>query len=137
MELYTGGLTANQSVLFGGSGDTGIPSQGGPGGTGIDDGYRRCVRGRYRFSLGSEATVDFTRSLQIPGIASMGDSGGFAAIEYNGTPLLCGILVTVSGSGEGTLTSFEYLGQTLLTWVTTTISQNGNTSAVSDWQQYE
>ena len=138
MELNTTvSLVLDQAVLFGGSGETGIPSQGGVGGTSYRDGYRRCVRGRYRFMVGTVGTMDFIRTLSLPGIGCNADSGGFAAIEYNGTPLLCGVLVTVSGSGEGTLTSFEHLGQALVTWVTATISQNGNTSAVTDWQEYE
>ena len=134
-------LAADQTILFGGSGDTGIPSQGGAGGTGYRDGFRRCARGVFiQFSaIPGKALMEFNRSVSLPGMASSGDSGGFVAIESSGRPTMCGIIITVSGSGETALTGFEYLGYTgtFATWMENTIANNRNNSAVSDWNQYE
>ena len=134
-------LTVNQTILLGGSGETGIPSQGGAGGTGYRDGFERCARGVFiHFSaLPGQALMEFNRSVSLPGMASTGDSGGFTAIESGGRPTMCGIIITVSGSGETALTGFEYLGHTgtFSTWMNDIIAVNGNTSAVTDWQEYE
>ncbi|MCC6933277.1 MAG: hypothetical protein IT292_08490 [Deltaproteobacteria bacterium] len=133
IEFYHGQLQDNQVILFGGSGQTGIPSQASESGTGYDDGYDRCVRGVFYFfsaAVPSRAVMKFTRSVPLPGIAAPGDSGGFTAIEENGKVLMVGIIVRGTGSGESLLTGFEYLGYNsgFFDWMNTIIQSNGDNS---------
>ena len=140
VKFYTGTLSQNQAVLIGGFGETGIPSQGGSQGTGYRDGFGRCARGVFRFFFESEATIDFRRTVPVPGMASAGDSGGLAAIEKDGNVLIAGVIATVSGSGEGALTSFEYFNYDpdFNTWINTIISENAeHVSSVAEWKMYQ
>lgn len=140
VEFYSGTLSLNQVILFGGSGDTGIPSQASLEGTGYRDGYRRCARGIFRFISSTYGVMKFDRSVDIPGIASMGDSGGFAAIEASGNILVCGILVGGTSSGESMKTRFECLAYdaNFSAWMENIISENGEQqSSVKSWAVYE
>ncbi|MCC6931896.1 MAG: hypothetical protein IT292_01390 [Deltaproteobacteria bacterium] len=127
ISFYYGSLS-NKIILFGGAGETGIPSQADPNGTGDFDGYKRCARGVYDFLMGSEGVMNFSRSVPIPGIGINGDSGGFAAIEVDGEVKQCGVLVMLYGSGESADTSFEYLGYEpgFFDWMNNLIQENSN-----------
>ncbi|MCC6932190.1 MAG: hypothetical protein IT292_02915 [Deltaproteobacteria bacterium] len=128
IEFYFGSITSNQTILFGGNGQTGIPSQAGPNGTGYRDGYKRCARGVYDFLMGSEGVMNFSRSVPLPGIACIADSGGFAGIEVDGKVQQCGILVMLYDSGENADTSFEYFGYDpgFFDWMNNLIQENSN-----------
>ena len=137
-EFYQDQLMDNQIILFGGSGQTGIPSQASESGTGYRDGYKRCARGRFIFFLGSEGTMEFDRSVLLPGIASLVDSGGFTAVETENTVRMVGIILNGSGSGENMLVGFEYIGTGFRDWMDRIISANAESeSSVSSWDSYQ
>ena len=139
-ELNSDKLAANQVVLFGGSGQIGLPSQSSPNGTGCRDGYKRCGRGIFDFLMGSEAILNFSRTVALPAIACIGDSGGFAAIERNEKIFMVGVLVTVYGSGEDADTAFETFSYdpSFVSWVNDTIEANSEpVSCVTEWLKYQ
>ena len=143
IEFYTGRLVENQAVLFGGYGDTGIPSQANEEGTGYRDGFKRCARGLFYFfsaAAPSRAVMKFSRTVPLPGIIGAGDSGGFATIEDKGQLFMAGVLVTASGSGESMLTGFEFLDYypDFFDWINETIFDNRETkSEVENWKAYQ
>ena len=144
IEMYSGdlSLTYGQPILFGGAGDTGTPDQGGSEGTSYRDGFERCARGVFvTFNAArNEGLLEFKRSVPIPGMGSNGDSGGFAAVEFDGNVMLVGVLVTVSGSGEAATTGFEFLGYDdgFSVWLEDIIIENRETqSGVGNWDVYE
>ena len=142
IEMYDGEISDNQVIIFGGSGQTGIPSQASESGTGKRDGFKRCARGLFYFFYPpnpGEGVMRFSRSTSIPGIIGLGDSGGFCAVESEGKILMIGVNIIVSGSGESALSSFEYLGfyNSFDTWMNDIIISNGEApSAVDNWDMY-
>ncbi|MCC6932092.1 MAG: hypothetical protein IT292_02410 [Deltaproteobacteria bacterium] len=142
-EFYREAINSEQTILFGGAGQSGIPAQGGVGGTGYRDGYDRCCRGVFDYMSPfrpGTAWMDFSRTVPLPGIGCSGDSGGMVCIESGDKVLLAGVLVLVSGSGERTSTAFEFFNYepTLFEWIEGLIDDNAeHPSSVESWEAYQ
>ncbi|MCC6933227.1 MAG: hypothetical protein IT292_08235 [Deltaproteobacteria bacterium] len=142
--FYHGTLAEGQTILMGGTGETGIPAQGGPDGTGYRDGFKRCARGVIDYVTNiitpNLVWLKFDRTVTLPGIVSLGDSGGFAAVEKDGQILITGILVMVSNGGEESGTAFESLlfDPSFYGWVQSTIDAGSEIpSSVERWEMYQ
>ncbi|MCC6932204.1 MAG: hypothetical protein IT292_02990 [Deltaproteobacteria bacterium] len=109
IQFYQGTPDYDQAMLFGGAGQTGIPSQSSPGGTGFRDGIERCARGVLSYTWQNEGVFIFNYTVAIPGIPRQQDSGGFVAIENKGNVEMVEFLTKIYRSGEGTNTAFEFL----------------------------
>jgi hypothetical protein len=131
--FYSGTLTLDIPLLFGGYGQIGTPEQADPHGTGYRDGNARVARGwLWNFGLAglrpSLGYMEYHSDLVIAGIGSNGDSGGFTAIEQGGEILLVGLIDEGRGNGTDADTGFERLDYdpNFSSWMNDIIAANGN-----------